>query len=450
MILARAHRRASVAQATRAIDVYNEGKQLTELISSVRGMRDLLPADTHSWRHLESAAAACFARYGYGEIRTPMVERQSLFSRQLGEESDIVQKEMYTFTDISGDELCLRPEATVPTVRAIAAANLHRGNTARVWYGGPMFRRERPQKGRYRQFWQLGAEAIGDGTPDPAIDAEQIIMSADLWHTLNLSSNIRLLINNLGAPAERAIYRRTLGDYFRRHINDLDAAAQSRIDDNPMRILDSKDPTTAAIANNAPSLHSFLGADSHRHVATVKSILSATGVEFTEEPSLVRGLDYYNLTVFEWAQKDDERRQSALGGGGRYDGLSAQIGGPPLHGCGFALGLDRLAALQTDSAPLPPDCFLATAGAGAEYCAQVAIRLRHAGFSVWQHSGGGNIARQLKKANAMNTPLALIIGEQEESQQTVTIKRLHDGTQQSATLNDSGTIAAQMYRKETP
>ena len=415
------------------------------LISLVRGMRDLLPAETGDWRRAESAAAACFCRYGYGEIRTPVVERLALFSRQLGAQTDIVKKEMYAFADRSEEELCLRPEATVPTVRAAAAANLHRGGVARLWYGGPMFRRERPQKGRYRQFWQLGAEAISAGAPDPAIDGEQLLMLSALWAELKIGGKLRLALNNLGAPAERAAYRKTLGAYFRRHLDDLDEPARAAADENPLRILDSKDEKTAEIARAAPKIESALGAESRRHMDSVKSILTAAGVEFTEDPFLVRGLDYYNLTVFEWTLKDDSRRQNALCGGGRYDGLSEQIGGPPLSGCGFALGLDRLVALAESRRAAPPDCFLAAAGAGAAYCARAAEKLRAAGFSVWQHSGGGNLARQLKKADAMQTPLAVIAGTMEEAQKTITLKRLRDGEQCSAPLQNAAAAAAGLH-----
>lgn len=416
------------------------------LIPSVRGMRDVPPADTGEWRRAESAAAACFALYGYGEIRTPIVERAELFRRQLGEHSDIVQKEMYAFVDLSGEELCLRPEATVPTVRAAAAANLHRGGIARLWYGGPMFRRERPQKGRRRQFWQLGVEAIGGGAPDPEIDAEQITIAARLWKMLKVENRVQLFINNLGAPAERAAYRRKLSEYFRRRESDLDAASRARISDNPMRILDSKDAAAIAVAKDAPLLREMLGAESRRHLERVQFALDAAGIPFCETPSLVRGLDYYNLTVFEWAEKDDDRRQNAICGGGRYDGLSAQIGGPPLHGCGFALGLDRLVALmQNDNAVAdPPDCVLLAAGANADYCIRAAEMLRDGGISVLRQDGGGNLARRLKKADASRAPLAIIIGEDEERRGEVSVKRMQDGVQHSPPLAEAAATAAKL------
>ena len=418
--------------------------RLMPLISLVRGMRDLLPEDAGGFRRAEAAAAECFAGYDYGEIRTPIVERTELFQRQLGEHSDIVQKEIYAFEDRSGDPLCLRPEATVPTVRAIAAASLHRGTTARMWYCGPMFRRERPQKGRYRQFWQIGAEAVAEGAPDPAIDAEQICMADRLWRKLQVHDRLQLWINNLGRPDERAVYRKTLSAYFADHADRLDEAARARIHDNPMRILDSKD-ADADIIRNAPPLADCLSDESRAHVENVKSMLSASEVQFRETPHLVRGLDYYNLTVFEWTLKDDSRRQNAVCGGGRYDGLSAQIGGPDLHGCGFALGLDRLVSLMAHTPSVAPDCYVVAAGASDAYVVKTCEALRDIGLSVRMHSGGGTLTRQLKKAANCKATFAVILGEEEEQAQTVSVKRLHDGLQQSAPLLQAATLAAQLH-----
>ena len=419
------------------------------LISSARGMRDLLPNETCAWRRVEKVAADCFALYGYGEIRTPIVERLSLFQRQLGEHTDVVQKEMYAFAERSSDEyLCLRPEATVPTVRAVVAAALYRGDVARVWYGGQMFRHERPQKGRYRQFWQLGAEAIGTGASNPAIDVEQILMSARLWKMLGIDNQVALHINNLGSIEERALYRRQLSDYFNRYQTRLDEASKSRINTNPLRILDSKDAQTMAVAHKAPPAP--LGKESQAYGDAIKSMLAAADVDFIESPTLVRGLDYYNLTVFEWVMKDDTRRQNALCGGGRYDGLSSQIGGPPLSGCGFALGLDRLVALVNSASSEVADCFIVTAGAHDDYIMQVAEHLRSQGISVWRYYGGGNVARQLKKADAMNVSWAIVIGEREEAAQTITIKYLRNGEQKTATLSEAITIMKDMQGKINP
>lgn len=424
-----------------------------KLIPSVRGMRDLPPAAAAVFRRAETAAADCFALYGYGEIRTPVLERAELFRRQLGEESDIVQKEMYAFSDVSGEELCLRPEATVPTVRAAAAANLQRGGIVRLWYGGPMFRRERPQKGRYRQFWQLGAEALGDGAPDPQTDAEQILMATRLWKMLKVESRLQLSINNLGDAAERAEYRKQLSAYFCRRESELPDSARARIHDNPMRILDGKyeSESAAAVVRDAPQLRDSLGDDSRRYVARVLDILAAAGIAFTETPSLVRGLDYYNLTVFEWTIKDDARRQNALCGGGRYDGLSAQIGGPPMQGCGFALGLDRLVSLlsaEDEQESPPPDCVLLAAGASAEYCARVGEMVRAAGLAVVLQNGRGNLARMLKKADGLGAPLSLILGEDEEKRGVVSVKRMADGAQISPPLSAAAAATKQLLTED--
>lgn len=416
------------------------------LIPALRGMRDILPAETGKWRVVEAVAAACFSRYGYGELRTPVLERAELFQRQLGEHTEVVQKEMYTFTErLGGGEICLRPEATVSAVRALVAGGLHRRGVARVWYGGPMFRRERPQKGRYRQFWQLGAEAVGSAAP--AIDAEQILLLARLWDELGIAHKLELRINNLGAAQERAAYCQTLAAYFRRHAAKLDKTARARIDDNPLRILDSKDDDTAAIAAAAPQMAEHLGKESRQHCATVKEIIAATGVKFVEDAALVRGLDYYNLTVFEWVLAGDKRRQNALCGGGRYDGLSEQIGGPPLPGCGFALGLDRLIDLADETPSPPPDCCLIAAGGSAVYCARIAEILRDAGLSVWPPNSG-NLSKQLKKAAAARASLAVIVGEAEETAEEITIKRLRDGAQQRVLLTAAGTVAAAMHSED--
>lgn len=424
-----------------------------KLIEGVRGMRDLLPAEAGAWRQIETAAAECFGRYSYGEIRTPVVERTDLFRRQLGLQTDVVQKEMYAFEDQGGDSLCLRPEATVPTVRAVISLVRARGGTTRVWYGGPMFRRERPQKGRYRQFWQMGAEAVSAGPPAPEIDAEQIIMLARLWRDLGVAGRLELSLNNLGSADERAAYRDALGKYFRSHEKDLDEASKARIDGNPLRILDSKDPKTAAVAQNSPRLADFLGKDSQRHESGVKEIISAAGIDFVDSPMLVRGLDYYNLTVFEWTLTGDERRQNALCGGGRYDGLSEQIGGPPLAGCGFALGLDRLAALceeaQGEFAEDAPDCFIAAAGAGASYCMRAAETLRESGLSVWQHADGGKLGKQLNKADSINAALVVIAGSEEEQRGAVAIRRMKDGRQEEIAIENAGAFARKMLKEET-
>lgn len=403
-----------------------------ELISPVRGMHDILPGDIAAWQRLEKTAAACFESYGYRELRTPLLERLELFRRQLGEASDIVQKEMYSFADKSkgGEEVALRPEATVSTVRAVASGALARGGVARVWYGGAMFRRERPQKGRQRQFHQLGAEALG--RQDAALDAEQIIMQARLWRELGVADALRLEINNLGAAAERQRYRDKLAGYLRQHEEALDADSRQRIATNPLRVLDSKDAQTQKIVAQAPVLADALGDESRCYVDEVREKLAAAGIAFAENPRLVRGLDYYNLTVYEWVLADDARRQNAVCGGGRYDGLAESIGGGDCPGCGFALGMERVLALMPAAAADGVDCFLALAdgsAAAAGLADSVAERCRDGGLSVWRHVGGGSLARQLKKADAMGAALAIIVGEEESAGGHITLKRLKDAAQ---------------------
>lgn len=419
------------------------------LISSVRGMRDILPEQIGCWQQLEKTAADCFRRYGYGELRTPLVERLELFSRQLGENTDMVQKEMYRFVDrANGDEVALRPEATVSTVRALLADDRQRGGTVRVWYGGPMFRHERPQKGRYRQFHQLGAEALG--STDPALDTEQIIMLARLWRELDIGDQLRLSINNLGSSAERARYRDQLADYFNRHADRLDSDARKRINTNPLRILDSKDPDTMTVAASAPRLAETLSDESRRHVETVKEKLAAAGIEFEEDPMLVRGLDYYNLTVYEWALAGDTRRQNTVCGGGRYDGLAEKIGGRPFPGCGFALGMERIVDLMKPPPLAAADCFLAVTDgdhATADTADRVAENCRDEGLSVWRHIGGGNLARQLKKADSMGTALVIIVGKDECAGGYITIKRLADGAQQQ--INPAQAAATSKHLLQT-
>lgn len=411
-------------------------------------MRDILPENIGAWQRLEKTAAACFHHYGYGELRTPLVERLELFSRQLGESTDVVQKEMYRFTDAANDdEVALRPEATVSTVRALLAAGRQRSGTVRVWYGGAMFRHERPQKGRYRQFHQLGAEALGN--VDAALDAEQILMLARLWRELGIAAALKLELNNLGSNAERARHREKLAAYFTAHLDALDEDAKRRVSANPLRILDSKNERTLQVVAGAPALADELGDESRRYVDAVREKLAAAGVAFEDNPALVRGLDYYNLTVYEWSVAGDERRQNTVCGGGRYDGLAESIGGAAFPGCGFALGMERVLELLAPQAAAAADCFLAftaTGGAGdAERLADtVAERCRDDGLAVWRHVGGGNLARQLKRADAMGAALAIIVGDDECAGDYITIKRLADGEQQRAATADAAAASRRM------
>ncbi len=401
------------------------------VISAIRGARDLLPGDLPRWRRAERAAERCFALYGYGEIRTPVLERAELFARQLGEHTELVEKQMYLFADgDGGDTLALRPEATVPTVRAALQSGMHRNLPARLWYRGAMFRRERPQRGRYRQFWQIGAEILG--AQSPSADAEQILLTARLWRELGVDGRLRLAVNNLGDGEERARHREKLREHFRANAAEMGEDA-ARAETNPLRLLESRDAKTAAVARDAPKLSDELGDASRKHSDAVCESLTRAGVAFSQDETLVRGLDYYNLTVFEWSLAGDDRRQNALCGGGRYDGLSQQIGGPPMPGCGFALGLDRLVDLLAEPPRETPDCFLTlTEECAREFAGELAEHCRDAGLTVWRHIGGGNLARQLKKADAAGAKTALIIGSREAAARRVTIKRMSDGDQREA------------------
>ncbi|HET7674988.1 MAG TPA: histidine--tRNA ligase, partial [Gammaproteobacteria bacterium] len=336
---------------------------MAALIQPVRGMNDILPDEIHVWQHVEGALRAVLENHGYREIRVPIVESTELFARSIGAATDIVSKEMYTFEDRNGASLSLRPEATAGCVRAALTHSLLRGQSQRLWYSGPMFRHERPQKGRYRQFYQVGAEAYGLAGPD--IDAEIIAMSARMWRRLGIR-HVRLEINSLGTAETRAAYRTVLVDYFRAHADALDEEARKRLDINPLRLLDSKDAALAPLIAAAPSLHDHLDTESREHFAALGELLAEAGVEYTINPRLVRGLDYYSRTVFEWVT-DRLGAQDAVCSGGRYDALVEQLGGPPTPAIGWALGLERLIALLAaegiEVAAPAPDVYLVRVGA---------------------------------------------------------------------------------------
>ena len=408
---------------------YNVASMRDSLVATVRGMHDILPDRIDKWHRLERTAAQCFAGYGYGEIRTPLVEPLALFERQLGEESDVVQKEMYVLED-RGERLALRPEATVSTVRALLAAGWQRRGILRVWYGGAMFRRERPQKGRYRQFHQLGAEILGGG--DPAMEVEQILMLSRLWKRLGIGDQLCLRLNNLGAGEERNRHRQALVEYFERHEGALDEDSRRRLRTNPLRIFDSKTPSVRALIPEAPKLSAFVGDDSIRHLEWIKARLQAAGVSFVEDGSLVRGLDYYNLTVYEWQLRGDERQQNTVCGGGRYDGLAEMLGAAALPACGFAFGVERVLDLMPDPPAAAAQCYLMVADeAYSDFANRLAERCRDDGWSVCQHVGGGNLGRQMRKADASGARVALIVGEKEYYNNQVTVKRLSDGRQET-------------------
>ncbi len=405
---------------------------MSEAIQAVRGMNDILPDEAELWLWFEGVVAGWFARYGYRQFRTPLLEHTGLFRRAIGEVTDIVEKEMYTFTDSLNDEsLTLRPEATASTVRAAIEHSLLYDGPKRLWYQGPMYRHERPQKGRYREFHQFGAEALGFEGPE--VDAELIVMCAALWKELGLEG-IRLELNSIGSSEERARYRADLVRHFEAHDANLDADAKRRLHTNPMRVLDSKNPMVQEVVAKAPDLMKYLGEASLAHFAGLKQLLGAAGVAYTVNPRLVRGLDYYNLTVFEWIT---ERlgAQGTVCGGGRYDGLFAQLGGRPAPGVGFAAGVERIVALLRDAGRTGPrrlpDAYLAYQGEGTlDYAFSLGEELRAAGHAVVLHAGGGGFKSQMKKADASGAALALIVGEDELKAVAVTVKPLRDARPQ--------------------
>lgn len=419
-------------------------------IQPVRGMNDILPEAAAVWQWVEATARDVFAAYGYRELRVPLVERTELFSRSIGEVTDIVEKEMYSFRDRNGDQLSLRPEATASCVRAAISNSLIHNKQQRLWYAGPMFRYERPQKGRYRQFHQLGAEALGFAGPD--VDAELIFMSARLWRALGLHG-LQLELNSLGTTESRQAYRALLVDYFSAHRERLDEDSLRRLEQNPLRILDSKNPDMQALIAAAPAITDHLDADSAAHFDALKASLDAAGMPYRVNPRLVRGLDYYSRTVFEWLT-DRLGAQAAVCSGGRYDGLVEQLGGRPTPAIGWALGMERLVELVQEAAPpLPaPHAYLVPIGEAAEPAAlALAEVLRDAvpGLHLLAHCGGGSLKAAMKKADKSGAVLALILGDAELAAGHVLVKPLRSGGEQGALDRDAlqlrlaETIAAQ-------
>lgn len=403
-------------------------------IQAIRGMNDILPDVTPHWQLLEQVWRELMAGYGYQEIRLPVVEYTELFARAIGAVTDIVEKEMYTFLDRNGDSLTLRPEGTAGCVRAVIENGMLRQPVQRLWYAGPMFRHERPQKGRYRQFHQVGVEAFGMAAPD--IDAELIVMTARLWRRLGLK-NLTLQLNSLGSPAARAVYREQLVNYFSAHHAQLDEDSQRRLHTNPLRILDSKNPALQTLIAGAPRLTSHLDAESRAHFAQLCAYLDAAGVAYQINPRLVRGLDYYNKTVFEWVS-DELGAQGTVCAGGRYDGLVEQIGGRPTPAVGFAAGLERLVALLQAVQPsvqVPPHAYLVTAGDAAQRAGLVlAETLRDAvpALRLTVNCDAGSIKSQLKRADKSGARYALLLGEQELAQGVVGVKPLREEGEQIA------------------
>jgi histidyl-tRNA synthetase len=398
-------------------------------LTGVKGMNDLLPDQSALWQWVESRAMEVFHQYGYREIRTPILEPTALFVRGIGEVTDIVEKEMYTFTDsLNGEQLTLRPENTAAVVRAVIEHNLLYDGPKRLWYTGPMFRHERPQRGRYRQFHQFGIEALGLAGPD--VDAEQLLMIKRLWLALGFTDQTmpRLEINSLGQKEERLAHRAALIAHLQSHADLLDADAQRRLHTNPLRILDSKNPAMQSVVKTAPLLSDFLGAESLAHFQAVLSVLDQHGVNYTINPRLVRGLDYYNLTVFEWIT-DHLGAQGTVCGGGRYDTLIEQMGGKPAPACGFAIGIERLAELLLEVAPpklpLPLQVYLVHWGENSTAAAlRVAEDCRAHGLTVQVHFGEGGLKSQMKKADQSGAQFAVLMGDDERAQGIASIKNL--------------------------
>jgi histidyl-tRNA synthetase len=416
---------------------------MAEKLLAVKGMNDILPPESARWEWLEDKVRALMARYAYRNIRTPILEHTQLFVRGIGEVTDIVEKEMYSFEDRSdknGDHahLTMRPESTASVVRAVTEHNLLYEGGKRLYYMGPMFRRERPQRGRYRQFHQIGAEALGFAGPE--VDAELILLAAALWKEIGIT-DWRLEINSLGQPDERALHRTQLIAHFEQHANELDEDARRRLHSNPLRILDTKNPAMKAVVDSAPRLIDFLGAQSLAHFDALKAILDANGVPWTLNHRLVRGLDYYNLTVFEFIT-DQLGAQGTLCAGGRYDYLVEQIGGKPAPAVGWALGVERVLELLQESGqavpPLAPDAYAVVPDAAALPLALRTLQtLRAAGVSVQMHAssgadGMGSMKSQFKKADASGARFALIFGETELASGCVAVKPLRAGKAEAA------------------
>ncbi|GMR00877.1 MAG: histidine--tRNA ligase [Gammaproteobacteria bacterium] len=405
---------------------------MAKLIKSIRGMHDVLPDDSFHWQAFEAVIRRLMASYGYKEIRMPLVESTDLFCRSIGEVTDIVEKEMYTFEDRNGDKLTLRPEGTASCVRAGIQHGLLHNQIQRLWYSGPMFRHERPQKGRYRQFHQFGTEVFGIGTPD--IDAELILIGARLWKQLGLKG-VRLELNTLGSNQTRIVYKQVLVDYLEQHRGLLDEDSLRRLETNPLRVLDSKNPAMREMLDNAPALIDHLDDESSRQFDKLKASLDATGVKYTINPRLVRGLDYYCKTVFEWVT-DELGAQGTICAGGRYDGLVEQLGGKATPAIGFALGVERILSLlesQQQQQPETIDIYLVLLGEASEVKGlQLAEEIREQlpDVKMTAHCGGGSVKSQMKKADKSGARIALILAEDELKNAQLSVKYLREKKQQ--------------------
>ncbi|WP_434359104.1 histidine--tRNA ligase [Parasalinivibrio latis] len=413
---------------------------MAKTIQAIRGMNDCLPTQTPLWQKVEGTVKSVISAYGYNEVRMPIVEMTNLFCRAIGEVTDVVEKEMYTFDDRNGDSLSLRPEGTAGCVRAGIENGLLYNQEQRLWYMGPMFRHERPQKGRYRQFHQCGVEVFGLNGPD--VDAELIMMTARMWRELGISEHVTLELNSIGSLEARANYREALIAYLEQHMDVLDEDCKRRMYTNPLRVLDTKNPDVQAILGDAPKLSEYLDEESKDHFAGLCALLDAAGIPYNLNERLVRGLDYYNRTVFEWVTSS-LGAQGTVCGGGRYDGLVEQLGGKPAPAVGFAMGLERLVLLmetlgQTD-VRRGVDVYVVTAGEGTLMAGmKLAERLREdvPGLRVMTHFGGGNFKKQFKRADKVGAAVALVLGEDEVASGQVTFKDLAGGEQLTMSQDD--------------
>jgi len=422
-----------------------------QMIAPIRGMNDVLPNEIVRWQRLESVARQLLHAYGYDEMRVPIVEQTDLFKRAIGEYTDVVEKEMYSFEDKGGERLTLRPEATAGLVRAVISNGMLRGARHKLWCVGPMFRHEKPQKGRFRQFHQIDVEAIGFAGPD--IDAELIALSASFWRRLNID-RVRLQINSLGTAESRREYRAQLTEYFRAHYDLLDEDSRRRLEGNPLRILDSKSPELQSLIASAPSLPDYLDEESRAHFAGLCDRLQALGISYEINPRLVRGLDYYSRTVFEWVT-DALGAQDAVCSGGRYDGLISQLGGEATPAIGFAMGVERVVALleqQTAEADgAVADVYLIAQGEAAQRAALVlaeSIREYSPGRRIELNLGGGNFKAQFRRADRSGAALAVVIGEDELTRGVAQIKPLREGAGETCeqTLATAAVSVAQWFK----
>ena len=413
---------------------------MAKTIQAIRGMNDCLPTQSPLWQKVENAVKNTVSAYGYSEVRMPIVEQTHLFSRAIGEVTDVVEKEMYTFEDRNGDSLTLRPEGTAGCVRAGIENGLLYNQEQRLWYMGPMFRHERPQKGRYRQFHQCGVEVFGLNGPD--VDAELIMLTARLWRELGITEHVRLELNSIGSLEARQQYREALVTFLEQHIDILDDDCKRRMHTNPLRVLDTKNRDIQAILVDAPQLSDYLDQDSKEHFTGLCELLDAAGIEYQVNQRLVRGLDYYNRTVFEWIT-DSLGAQGTVCGGGRYDGLVEQLGGKSTPAVGFAMGLERLVlmleTLELTEVRRSVDVYMVTAGEGTLMAGmKLAESLREAlpGIRIMSHFGGGGFKKQFKRADKVGAVVALVLGENEVAEGTVVLKDLKGGEQHSIATAD--------------